>query len=199
MRLFLALIFAAFGALPASAGEITSTYSELDLAKCETLLQSDDEGGSYEGKCPGYGGNFVMVWEGDLRQYLAYGPKARSQCTSAQTFGHFNHVLGSRLEWRLDGGKPFATILRWHTDTGEEGAKQSWLVVTKLAENDACHVAYVDGRLPDANLIARQRADGMARSFDCAKDMPEVVSRLEIAVTELAIGVPCPGGPYREE
>ena len=84
------------------AGEITSAYSDLDLDKCETLMASEEDG-SYEGKCLGHGGNFVMVWEGDLRQYIAYGPRARSQCASAQTFGHFNHFLGSKLEWRLDG------------------------------------------------------------------------------------------------
>ena len=96
-------------------------------------------------------------------------------------------------------GKPFATILRWYIDNGEVGGKQNWLVVTKIGEADACHVAYVDSQLPEANLIARQRADERARIFDCAKDVPDVVSRSDVVATQLAIGVPCPGGPYREE
>ena len=47
--------------------------------------------------------------------------------------------------------------------------------------------------------MARQRADEMAAGFDCARDMPEIFSSLGGSATDYATGMPCPGGPYREE
>jgi hypothetical protein len=35
--------------------------------------------------------------------------------------------------------------------------------------------------------------------FNCARDVPEIFSSLGGSATDYATGVPCPGGPYREE
>lgn len=187
--------------LAAAAQENTSLYSDLDIKKCEKLALYEDEGEGGEWLCKGIRNHDVRVWEGDLRSFVGFGPEAPAQCAAMQTFGAFNS-LGPRVEWRLKDGKPFATILRWFTEQStDEGApvKQNWLVVTKLAGKDACHIAYIDTKYTEANEVARQRADERAMSFDCAKDMPEIFSAKGGSATDYASGMPCPGGPYREE
>jgi hypothetical protein len=185
----------------AAAQDITSIYSELDLKKCQQLALFEDEGEGGEWSCPGIKDHDVRVWEGDLRSFVGFGKEAPRQCASAQTFGAFNS-LGPRVEWRMKKGRPFATILRWFTESTadpDKPVKQNWLVVTKLDGRDACHIAYIDTKYVDANEVARQQADENAETFNCAKDMPEIYSSLGGTATDYASGMPCPGGPYREE
>jgi hypothetical protein len=202
MEKFAALIVLSLSATAAAADEITSVYSDLDLKTCKALElyngQDDGEGGVWE--CKGIEGFDVLYLEGDLRGYVAFGPEARSQCISAQTFGAFNSP-GPKIEWRIENGKPIATILRWFTDngSGETNAKQNWLVVSKLNGKDACRMALVDTKYPDANTLARAKADGKAHTFNCEKDVPDVISQRAILASEIMSGAPCPGGPYREE
>jgi hypothetical protein len=187
--------------LSAAAQDITSRYSDLDLKTCQKLALFEDEGEGGEWSCPGIEDYDVRVWEGDLRSYVGFGQTAPAQCASMQTFGAFSS-LGPRVEWRIRDGKPFATILRWFTTQNTNGGtpvKQNWLVVTKLGDKDACHIAYIDARYAEANEVARQRADEMAAGFDCGRDMPEIFSSLGGSATDYATGMPCPGGPYREE
>jgi hypothetical protein len=201
MGKFAALIVLGLSATAAAAGEITSVYSDLDLKTCKALqLYTGDEGEGGEWECKGIKGYDVMFWEGDLRGNIAFGPLARSQCSSAQSFGAFNSP-GAKIEWRMENGKPFATILRWFTDngSGEANAKQNWLVVTKLNGKDACRMALIDTKYPNANTLAQAKADGKAHTFNCEKDMPDVISQRALAANEIMSGAPCPGGPYREE
>ncbi len=200
MGKFAALIAVCLSATAATAGEITSVYSDLDLKKCKALELYADEGEGGVWDCKGIAGFDVLYLEGDLRGYIAFGPEARSQCSSAQTFGAFNSP-GTKIEWRMENGRPIATILRWFTDngSGEENAKQNWLVVSKLNGRDACRTALIDTKYPDANTLARAKADGKAHTFNCEKDVPDVVSQRALAANEIMSGAPCPGGPYREE
>ena len=201
MGKFAALIVLGLSATATLAGEITSVYSDLDLKTCKALqLYTGDEGEGGEWECKGIKGYDVMFWEGDLRGNIAFGPLARSQCSSAQSFGAFNSP-GAKIEWRMENGKPFATILRWFTDngSGEANAKQNWLAVTKLNGKDACRMALIDTKYPNANTLAQAKADGKAHTFNCEKDMPDVISQRALAANEIISGAPCPGGPYREE
>jgi hypothetical protein len=202
MGKFAALIVLGLSATAAPAGETSSVYSGLELATCDALelYNGEDSGEGGVWQCKGIEGFDVLYLEGDLRGFIAFGPEARSQCSSAQTFGAFNSP-GPKIEWRMENGKPFATILRWFTDngSGEANAKQNWLVVTKLNGKDACRTALIDTKYPDANTVARARADGPSRGFNCEKDVPEVVSQRAITASEVKSDVPCPGGPYREE
>ena len=187
--------------LSAAAGEITSLYSDVKIKDCQQLALFEDEGEGGEWLCKGIKDYDVRIWEGDLRSFVGFGKMAPAQCASMQTFGAFNS-LGPRVEWRMKDGKPFATILRWLTEPSADASapkKQNWLVVTKLDDKEACHIAYIDTKYTDANEVARQRADEKAASFNCAKDMPEIFSSLGGAATDYASGMPCPGGPYREE
>jgi hypothetical protein len=175
----------------ATAQEITHLYSDLDLQKCQQIPLLESQSGDGEWLCPGIEGYDVHVSEGDLRTFVGFGKDATAQCAKTQTFMAFNS-LGPRVEWRLKDGKPFATILRWFTSGGPNGdIKQNWLVVTKLDGKTACHIAYVDTKYTEANVVARQRADERAQSFDCEKDMPEIFSAKGGSATDYASGMPC--------
>jgi hypothetical protein len=179
------------------AGQITSVYTDLDLKHCKTIAQSDEEGGYYEGICPGYGGIPVYFAEGDLRQFVAFGKNGKKSCAAAQTFGHFNNAAGGKIEWRLEDGKPFATILRWFENSDD--VKRQWLVVTRLGEaNEQCHTAYIDGRYPNANAIAREKADRSARAFNCKTDEIAIVANPPITAGEVAMGQLCATENLRE-
>ena len=200
MRHLAFLAFLAAGSSIAFAGQVTSVYSDFDLKKCKALELYADEGEGGIWQCEGIKGFDVLYLEGDLRGYIAFGPEARSQCTSAQTFGAFNSP-GPKIEWRMENGKPIATIFRWFTEngSGEENSRQNWLVVTKLNGKDACRTALIDTKYPNANIVARDKADEDPRDFNCEKDVPDVVSQRAIKADEIMSGAPCPGGPYREE
>jgi len=158
----------------AGAAKLTSVYTSLDLKACR-IVKRFTEGGGAAWVCEGFAGIPVRVAEGDLRTFVSFGPKAEEQRAARQTLQPFNTVH-TALEWRIeerDGQqRPIATILRyfWESDS----KKGETLVVTRLGQNDACHMAYVraDGN-PQANEMARAAADARADGFDCAKDEPE--------------------------
>ena len=189
-----ALLLLALLAGPAQAGDIQSAYSDLKRDACENLSPPDDEEACCELLCRGHTDIPVRIWEGDLRNFVGFGKDAHRQCASLQTFRMFNS-LGPKVEWRLDGGKPFATILRWFTDA--DGRKQNWLVVTKVGDAQSCHVAYVEAGLPDANQKARDIADSVARRFDCVAGLPAVIAKAPATPDDVATGAPCGEGPFR--
>jgi hypothetical protein len=174
MKFALALVFLIGPALAAQAGEITSAYTSFDLDKCKQTEPPDDT--VFEGTwtCKGYGGLDIVYSGEDARSYVSFGRNAEDHCTGAKTFYAFNTAL-SPVEWRLEGGKPFATIERWSTTDGE-GAKSTWLVVTALRDDDSCPIAYVSGSYPEANAVARKAADENARNFSCADDVPKLIA-----------------------
>lgn len=173
----LAAVLVGMIATSATAGEISSAYTSLDLKKCRITKTffAESEGSIWT--CEGYNGLPVQVAEDDLRYFVWYGEA--NQTAARQTLTDFN-TIHTTLEWRVErrGNRwqPFATILRYFWDRGDNGPKGETLVVTKLGTIDACHIAYVkaDGN-PKANEMARAIADSHARSFDCKRDEPEKV------------------------
>lgn len=163
-------------AQPAQAARYDSIYTDLNLDDC-LVLNADDFGASFA--CPGYKGYPLWVAEGDLRFFVSYGFGAPDEMAASQTLPAFNTVH-STLEWRLTDAsgawKPFATILRWFTQTGDgtDGVPDGEiLVVTKIAPGDTCHTAYIDAKIvPNANELAREWADKAVANFNCATDQP---------------------------
>ena len=103
-------------------------------------------------------------------------------CNAGVYGGPFNQT-NDTVEWRLSGGRPFATILRWfiensNPDTGapDEAHRGQVLVVSRVAqpgEGGACVVGYVDALAnPNANEMARNVADTLAADFTCMSDTP---------------------------
>ncbi len=165
--------------LTSQAGEVKSFYTNIDLGKCKLAADAKPGNGEWsEWHCRGFRGMRVTVVESDLRFYLSYGPKGKKQQVTEQTLPPFNNI-GAKLEWRAKKRRgrwvPYATILRYFTDTGD-GQKGQILVVTKLGKDDACHVAYIDALAnKNANALARRTADQRVPSFLCRADEPQRV------------------------
>lgn len=160
-------------ASPAYAG-YDSAYSDFEpenkaLCTVVTPVEPGDEAMSSPGfECKGYGDYVVSFAEGDLRSFVSFGKQTGDHCAATQTFGGFNSV-GKKIEWRLKDGIPIATILRWKVayDPEDSTKEKSWLVVTKLEDNNSCHMGYVEGGYPNANEKARWLADTAAEAFSC--------------------------------
>ncbi len=153
--------------------EVKSVYSKIDLKICKLVDQAEEGDGEWAVfRCQGALGMAVYVTEADLRFSLGYGPEGRRQKSFSQFLSPFNTV-GKTLEWRVRDGAVIATILRYFTETGSNGDKGQILVVSKVGEGQACHVAYVDALANrDANRLAQFAADNIAPNFNCERDTP---------------------------
>ena len=147
----------------------TSAYTNLDPKFCKTLTSSDDEGGSYEGRCPGFGGYKLLVTEGDLRQNITVvtpkGTKHSLDLWSVVSSAFSS--LGPKAEWRTRRVKnkvtPVAMIVRYNASENPEKPEQttSYLAVVKITATEIC----VTDKVPPgakANEDARRLADASA-------------------------------------
>jgi hypothetical protein len=183
MRFLLIGLVTALAAQAASAEEISSAYTDLNVEKDCTTFAINEEGGEFANlACNGYGGYPVLIYSADLRESIFYGfPKVGD--TVWESFAAFNSA-GSKIEWRVakDGNRtiPFATIHRWRVSDPEDPEKQvEVLVVEKvgqIGEQDGCAVGLVlaTGN-PQANETARKIADEQARGFACGGDERVIV------------------------
>lgn len=170
-------------AVPAYAETFSSAYTSTAEKDCHANATI----------CKGIDGLIVLVREDDLRRTVSIGrtaKQAEKEPAANHWFGPFNYTADT-IEWRRDGsGKPFATIQRWYIadndDTDKDGRPRSaqMLVVTRLPPGAVCHVAYVDVKAnPNANEVARDAADRLAKDFDCAKGKASVVGNSGRATT----------------
>jgi hypothetical protein len=166
-------------AAPSTAQTPQSAYTEFDSEKCPHRkgVEPEDYG---TWTCPGYGGFRVILDAGDQKMSVAFSDgKGKPEWES---FPATNDVYKGKIEWRLEGARPFATILRWNvaTQADIDAATRPFnpsgrvLVVSRLGgPRGGCHVGYVDARAnPDANELARRIADETARTFRCGVDKP---------------------------
>jgi hypothetical protein len=165
--LFAALVSLSLGAVPALAFE--SAYTNIDIEKCRVIAQ-DRESGSIAWMCPGYRDMELYVAESDLRFFVSAGRDAGQRIAARQTLPPFNYT-NNTLEWRLDNGRPFATILRYFISVDDDGTEEQVLVVSKIGKTDSCQIAHVNAsRNLNANVLAREAADNLARDFVCGSD-----------------------------
>jgi hypothetical protein len=168
----------------ASAGEISSAYTDIDTRKSCSVFSSNEEGGEFANlACNGWNGYPVLIYAGDLRESVFYGFPPEGELPW-ESFAAFN-TTGSRIEWRIETDDsrsvPFATIHRWfvNADPDNPDKRTEVLVVSKvgsLDQRDGCAVGLVlaTGN-PAANEAARKVADDRARSFVCGIDQRTVV------------------------
>lgn len=163
------------------AGEVfaaESAYSKIDLEQTCTFHSEYEQGAS--AYCEGYKGYPIHFSEGDLRQMVRFGHVGKLD-GQWQSFGQFNRI-NNTVEWRLENKKPYAAILRWFIEnTNDEGATTTQtegqvLVISTVADHAkpvSCVVGYVDAKANNnANDIARNIADTLARDFKCRSDTP---------------------------
>ncbi|WP_028033655.1 hypothetical protein [Chelativorans sp. J32] len=186
MRYPIALTSFLLLAAASHAQEISSAYTKLEPDQTCAVIDKAGEGdGDWADlACSGYKGYPVLVRYGDARESLFYGfpPQAGLPWES---FAAFNSS-GPTVEWRIekeDGWeRALATIHRRFVAANPEKpeAQIEVLVVSKVGQLDArqgCVVGYVVATgNPGANEKARHIADEKARTFNCGKDKPSVVS-----------------------
>lgn len=160
-------------AMAQSPDAIRSKVTTIELKSCK-LLKKHEDGNSYI--CPGHGGNKLYVAEGDLRFFVAAGPKPDKTLAAEQTLRPFNTIFKGRanrapVEWRFGPApatQPYATIVRYFTNL--DGTKGEVIVVSKVSDKESCHVAMIDALAnPNAIELARSIADERAAAFDCSK------------------------------
>lgn len=172
-----AFLIVLISGLPASADNITSAYSDLNIEKDCKFYLSHDQGG--QAKCPGYKDYSVHFAEGDLRQMVQFG-FVEKPFENWQSFAQFNRVHNV-IDWRLNNGKPYAAILRWFIENADpqtgsptKAYEGQILVISTVGTNQhpySCVVGYVDARAnKNANKMAHEIADNLAADFQCGKD-----------------------------
>jgi hypothetical protein len=195
-----ALLAASFALLspllssPLAAQTIGSVYTSTEPKDCRIVATGTGGEASATRICPGKAGFIILVNEDDLRETVSAGRSraaAEKEPAAEAWFTPFNSTT-TTIEWRMQDGKPFAIIQRWHIadnndqDKGGGPKNKAMLAVTRLPPGAVCHVAYIDvAANPNANELARKAADEIARGFTCGKDEVKVIGASGRAV-ELA-------------
>ncbi len=196
MRGLVALLALILAAPAFAANDSTYTDFNLENKKSCTLVSAvepGDEGmssGTFE--CAGHAGYVVTFSEGDLRSFVSFGKNTGDHCAAQQTFSGFNSV-GNKIEWRMKDGIPFATILRWTVsyDPEDSSKTKTWLVVTKLEDDQSCHMGYIEGAYPNANEKAREFADTQAQKFSCKTSKAIFIANVDTATSGIAANDGC--------
>jgi hypothetical protein len=156
----------AFILLAALAGAPTSAYTALDLDHCEILTVAHaGEGDWMIRRCPGRNGIDLIVNEDDARFDVDAGVD-NGEWESPTPLNE----LGPQVEWRSEGGRPFAIIYRYTISEAMPGGR-SMLAVESIGRtgHPGCMVALIPGTAA-GNARARQIADTRARTFHCGRD-----------------------------
>lgn len=157
--------------LAALAGAPTSAYTTLNLDDCEIYSVAHAGEGSWSNRrCPGRNGVTLFVNADDDR----FDVDAGVDNNEWESIPELN-ALGPQVEWRLEGGRPFAIIYRYLlSEPTARGATRLAVETIGRPGRPGCLVAVIPGS-NTANARARQIADTRARSFRCRRD--RVISR----------------------
>jgi hypothetical protein len=137
--------------------------------------------------CPGRDGYKVFIDEEDLRETLTIGKtirQAAKEPAAQDRFGAFNGY-DDTIEWRSDkADRPFALIVgcsfadNENLDPSGRPKSMRLLVVMRLPPGPVCKVAYIERAAnSNANELARQAADQVARGFKCGADPVQIVGQ----------------------
>jgi hypothetical protein len=176
--LALALALAASVTVAPARAAPDSAYSTIAWDTGCTVIDQpapDEPGGWAVLRCQGLAGVPVVVSDSDGRMSVWYGQGGEGHRGWA-SFTGFNEV-NDTIEWRGivgSGQGPYAAIHRWFVDDGRQGGgKRQVLVVSTVAMAPgevSCPAGYVDANANgNANVLARQVADQVARGFRCGR------------------------------
>ena len=167
----------------AATQPIVSAYSSTAAANCWITGPGRVED-SPTRVCRGKATLVVLVNKGDQRESVSVGhnsDEAAKEPAAETSFGPFNAALPA-IEWRIAGGNPFAIIQRWriadnvHQNINGDPDAKPLLVVSRLPPGAVCPVAYIDAVAnPNADELARQAADEIARDFKCGTDKVKIL------------------------
>lgn len=152
-----------------AAAPIDSIYTSLKTEACKTLAANENEGGSYQGRCPGTAGYQLDVLEGDIRQSITViDPKGNEFPLNLwSTVSSGFSAVGEKAEWLVEKiaakKRPIALIVRFNVSGDPEHPERttSYLVVSKITANEICVTDVVEPS-STANQQARVLADSAA-------------------------------------
>ncbi|MCB8820756.1 hypothetical protein [Microvirga rosea] len=154
-----------------SAAAQSAVYTEIKGEGCKQLRSEAEYS---EWQCLGPVGQRVLFADMGLMFGVQFGKDAKLQ----PPFRAAAASIGNKIEWRLDtSGQPYASIFRAFVSEEINAPKKQQvhqvLVVTKIDGARACHMAYVNAKLQNANAKAAEIADTRAAGFKCGQDIPE--------------------------
>lgn len=152
-----------------------SLYTALDRAHCEAVAEKAD---GRHLRCRGLPGYPLYVVEGATKSFVSVGADGEARRAARQTLEASNTLFKDKtaratVEWRFvirdEKPAPYAMIVRYFTHKEKHSGQV--LVVTRVTESEACHIAYIDAIAnPNAIMMARRIADERAKRFDCKGD-----------------------------
>jgi hypothetical protein len=151
--------------LAALAAAPTSSYTPLNLDRCEIVTVAHAGEGNWAARRCRRGGVTLFINEDDARYDIDAGVD-NGVWESAMPLNE----LGPQLEWRMERGRPFALIYRYTIPEAMPGGR-SMLAVESIGRpgRPGCMVALIAGTAA-GNARARQIADTRARTFRCGRD-----------------------------
>lgn len=142
-----------------------SAYTRHDWEKCPQVKADEDW---VVRRCEGFAGVPIFYVGAEDSTSVGFGADG----LRGDGLGDFTFAKDT-VEWRKAGDGPYAAILRYDFGSSIGGPFRSRLVVYKLeGAKSSCIVGSVDGAKKNANLLARELADGRAKAFRCEQDKP---------------------------
>lgn len=152
----------------ARAPQFASAYTDLKT-QCRAIAEGEAQGDDTPLRCEGFGGYEIRIDFSAASSHLRARPAGgESEDDIELAEQPLDYDAKMKVEWRLAGGKPFALIFR--VDKAREGLDpaERWRPENKTGESLLVkglkgyeHIDFeVDARAPDANVRARELADG---------------------------------------
>ena len=144
------------------SGQVKSVYTTLDKKHCKSLpLDPKESEVDYKGLCTGVGGYKLKVANFDLHHVLDLVNPAGKEFDVGIDSASYN-FLGTKAEWRMRSGRPFALIVRYNLiGPMSNKVSESILVVSKISKSSACVIGRIEAG-GSQNLQARELADAAA-------------------------------------
>lgn len=149
-----------------------SLYTALDKSHCEAVGTKPD---GQHLLCQGLPGYPLYIVEDHDKSFVSVGVNGEARRAARQTLEANNTLFKDKsaratVEWRFvirdERPAPYAMIVRYFTRKDKRSGQV--LVVTRVTDSEACHVAYIDAVAnPNAIMMARRIADERAKRFDC--------------------------------
>ncbi|MFL9827857.1 hypothetical protein [Rhodoplanes sp. SY1] len=108
--------------------------------------------------------------------------------------GGTDRWYGDALEWRTEGGRPYAAILQtWRSEedlvTGKDVDRHEFLVI-RIANDTACSIARVPASRQGAEQIARNLADTVARQLHCGSERGKTSRPQGMKIADCGLCIP---------
>jgi hypothetical protein len=144
-------------------------------AICKTIRSNDEFASS---RCLGPNGYEVSIFDEGNINSLGFGRWGREDAVGDRnlTWCGANPWLGSRIEWRMTDGQPYAALVdTWRRlDCNDKSFEE--ILVAKVTPSGSCLIGLVNARTSNALDVARKLADSTGKHFRCNRDKPIIPS-----------------------